>query len=61
MMETGDLLVLAKLDLIYNHMILRDAHEAGLIPEDLWRDMLTTQLNGMMEVYNGKQTEGSMV
>lgn len=56
-----DILLLAKLDIIYNYMLLRDAHEAGMIPEDIWRDMLTTQLNGMMEVYNGKQTEGSMV
>ena len=60
-METNDLLMLAKLDIIYNHMILRDAHEAGLIPEDLWKEMLKTELSGMMEVYNGNETEGSMV
>ena len=39
-METNDLLMLAKLDIIYNHMILRDAHEAGLIPEDLWKEKI---------------------
>ena len=58
-----DDILLAKLDLIYNHMILRDARDAGLIPDDLWRSMLRKQLNNMVkvEVYNGKQTEGSMV
>ena len=56
-------LMLTKLDLILNHMVLKDAHDAGLLPDDLWTQYLSTQINVMKEVMekNGNETEGSMV
>ena len=38
-----NVLILTKLNVIYNHMVLKDAHDAGLIPDDMWINYLTEQ------------------
>ena len=55
--------ILFKLDVIFNHMVLKDAHDAGLLPDDLWARYLSTQINTIKEALdnNGNETEGSMV
>ena len=53
-MDSGDLIILTKLDLIYNHLILKDAHDAGLIPDDMWIQLLKNQMSIMMEVKDEK-------
>ena len=56
-------LILTKLNVIHNHMVLKDAHDAGLIPDDMWAQYLSTQIDTIKEALdnNGNETEGSMV
>lgn len=37
-------LILARMEVILNHMILRDAHDAGLISDSDWEQFLINQL-----------------
>lgn len=37
------------LHVLYNHLILKDCYEVGLIPEDTWKTYLMDELNVMIK------------